>query len=64
MTMQNDAEYYRRRAEQAHAHAAAATLPEVRCVHVEMAERYRMLQQEAESDTGHVRRDMGIVPHG
>lgn len=48
MSQLNNADYYRRRAAEAQAHAAEAVLPEVRCVHREMAERYAQLVAEAE----------------
>lgn len=59
----NNADYYRRRAEEARAHAAESTLPEVRRVHAEMAERYDQLLAEAErAERDGVRRPMlGIV---
>ncbi len=50
MNALNNADYYRRRAEEAGMRASTATLPEVRRVHAEMAERYALLQQEAERE--------------
>ncbi len=66
MNMLNNAEYYRARAAQARARAEAATLPEVRCVHAEMAERYRLLEQEAarEGHASGIRPTLGIVHRG
>ncbi|MEP9403370.1 hypothetical protein [Sphingomonas sp. VNH70] len=51
MNDRNDCSYYRARAEEAQARARAATLPEVRRVHSEMAERYAALQREAERES-------------
>ncbi len=48
MEQRNNADYYRRRMAEARAHAASATLPEVRVVHAEMAERYAQLLAEVE----------------
>lgn len=46
MFVQNNSEYYRRRAEQAQALAAAATMPDVQAIHRDMASRYAALAEE------------------
>ena len=52
--------YYRRRLDEARHRATEASLPEVRRVHAEMAERYSAILQDAER--GIVRPVLGIVP--
>ncbi len=54
--------YYRRRLDESQHRAAEASLPEVRRVHAEMAERYSAILRDAER--GVVRPAMGIVRHG
>ena len=54
--------YYRRRLDEARHRAAVASLPEVRRVHAEMAERYSAILHDAER--GIVRPVLGIVPRG
>lgn len=63
MSELNNADYYRRRADEARAHADDATLPEVRRVHLEMAARYDELLAEAQrSEKDGVRRQtVGVV---
>ncbi|MEH3039761.1 MAG: hypothetical protein PGN21_06830 [Sphingomonas paucimobilis] len=52
--------YYRRRLDEAQHRANEASLPEVRRVHAEMAERYSAILRDAER--GVVRPVLGIVP--
>jgi len=54
--------YYRRRLNEARQRAIAASLPEVRRVHAEMAERYSAILHDAER--GVVRPVPGMVPRG
>ncbi len=61
MEQLNNADYYRRRMVEARAHADGATLPEVRVVHAEMAERYAQLLAEVERGS---RPRLGIVARG
>ncbi len=61
MEQLNNADYYRRRMNEAQAHAAKATLPEVRVVHAEMADRYARLLAEVERGN---RPQLGIVVRG
>ena len=44
----NNSDYYRRRAEQAERLASAATMPEVRLIHRNMAEHYASLAAQSE----------------
>lgn len=60
MGTSKDAEYYRRRLNEAETRAAKAELPEVRRVHREMAERYTAILRDVERGTG--RPMLGIVP--
>ncbi|PXA88716.1 hypothetical protein DMC47_29690 [Nostoc sp. 3335mG] len=60
MAIANNADYYRRRLDEARSRAEAAQLPEVRRVHREMAERYSVMLQDAERGT--MRPTFGIVP--
>lgn len=62
MSQLNNADYYRRRAVESQAHADEAVLPEVRCVHRQMAERYVQLVAQAERSERPV--GLGIVPNG
>jgi hypothetical protein len=64
MSHLNNADYYRRRVVEARSHAEDATLPEVRRVHAEMADRYAQLLAEVEQreGTGGARPLLGIVP--
>ncbi len=62
MSKIDNADYYRRRLEEARSRADAATLPEVRRVHSEMAERYSDMLRDVER--GGPRPTLGIVPHG
>ncbi|MGN7159865.1 hypothetical protein [Sphingomonas sp. SAFR-052] len=61
MSIVDNAEYYRRRLDEARARAESAQLPEVRRVHHEMAERYSVMLQDAER-SGLARPLLGIVP--
>lgn len=62
MSIADNADYYRRRLEEARARAEMAQLPEVRRVHREMAERYSAMLQDVERG-GIARPTLGIVPH-
>ena len=53
--------YYRRRLAESRHRADAASLPEVRRVNAQMAERYSAILRDAER--GVVRPVLGIVPH-
>ncbi|MGT2513169.1 hypothetical protein ACVOMT_02050 [Sphingomonas panni] len=52
--------YYRRRLDESRHRASEASLPEVRRVHMEMAERYSAILRDAER--GVIRPVLGIVP--
>lgn len=61
MAIADNADYYRRRLNEAEIRAKTAPLPEVRRVHREMAERYSVMLQDVERG-GSVRPTLGIVP--
>lgn len=61
MPIVDNADYYRRRLDEARERAETAQLPEVRRVHREMAERYSVMLRDAER-TGATRPLLGIVP--
>ncbi len=62
MSIADNIEYYRRRLNEAEDRARNASLPEVRRVHREMADRYTAILRDVERGAG--RPVLGIVPRG
>ena len=61
MSIVDNADYYRRRLDEARTRAETAQLPEVRRIHRAMADRYRVMLQDVEHG-GVTRPTLGIVP--